>query len=343
MRTGSILGSLAVAILFQNTMALAADCGPLQQVNAVDLVAVPGRALVPVSLNGIPKLFLLDTGGDVTQISGDVADELKLAKQDSNLHLLDMYGHASTKMVRIEKFTLGRLHGEDVNMAIQPNPNFGKGTRYIGLFGPDMMGRYDVDIDFGTYKMKYFSPDHCPGHVVYWPHAALAVTPMTFRDRHIRFPVKVDGKELTAEMDTGAPNTTMTASAAKRLFDIVPESPGNVPLNAQGMVAAFGRVFSTLDFEGVAVSNPHVVIVPDLTGTKDPNNGFQTGTRTKKVDDDVNRADMLIGMNVLTKLHLYIAFDERKLYVSEASTPPKPADAPAATVSATVSTSPPQQ
>jgi predicted aspartyl protease len=334
MQARSLFGSLALAVLIHSGVALAEDCGPLVQVNAVDLVAGPNRALVPVSINGIPKLFLLDTGGDVTQISGEVADELKLAKQDSNLHLLDLYGHASTKMVRIDKFTLGRMHGEDVNMAIQPNPDFGKGTRYVGLFGPDMMGRYDVDIDFGTYKMKYFSPDHCPGHVVYWPHAALSITPMTFHNRHIRLTVKVDGKELTAEIDTGATNTSMNADAARRLFDIVPESAGNIPLNSQGMVAAFGRVFSTLDFEGVAVSNPHVVIMPNLVGTKDPNNGFQTGTRAKKVDDDVDRPDMLIGMDILKKLHLYIAFGEKLLYISEASTPPKPNEPPASAATA---------
>jgi predicted aspartyl protease len=342
MRAGSLLGSLALAVLLQNGAASAEDCGPLKQINAVDLVAGPNRALVPVSLNGIPKLFLLDTGGDVTQISGEVAEELKLTKQDSNLKLLDMYGHASNKMVRIDKFALGRLHGENVYMAIQPNPNFGKGTRYVGLFGPDMMGRYDVDIDFGSYKMNYFSPEHCPGHVVYWPHAALAITPMTFHNRHIRLPVRVDGKELRAEIDTGATNTTMMATAAKRLFDIVPETSGNVPLNTQGMAAAFGRVFSTLDFEGVAVNNPHIVIVPDLLGSKDPNNGFQTGSRAKMVDDDVDRADMLIGMDILKKLHLYIAFDENRIYISEASTPPKLPDGAAAAASAAAATTPAQ-
>jgi len=312
-----------MAVLLQGGAAWAEDCGPLKQINAVDLVAGPNRALVPVSINGIPKLFLLDTGGDVTQISGDVAEELKLTKRDSNMKLLDMYGHASTKMVRVDKFTLGRLHGEDVLMAIQPNPDFGKGTRYVGIFGPDMMGRYDVDIDFGTYKMNYFSPEHCPGHVVYWSHAALGVTPMSFRNRHIRLPVKVDGKELRAEIDTGATNTVMMGSAAKRVFDIVPETPGNVPLNNQGMAAAFGRVFSTLDFEGIAVRNPHIVIAPDLLGSKDPDNGFKTDSHVKKVDDDVDRADLLIGMDILKKLHLYIAFGENKLYISEATAPPR--------------------
>lgn len=337
MRLGSWFGSLSLAILLQGGPALAEDCGPLRQVNAVELVAGPNRALVPVSINGIPKLFLLDTGGDVTQINGDVADELKLTKQDSDLKLLDMYGHASNKRVRIDKFTLGRLQGEDIYMAIQPNPDFGKGTRYVGIFGPDMMGRYDVEVDFGTYKMNYFSPDHCPGRVVYWPHAALGIAPMVFHNRHIRLPVKVDGKELRAEIDTGATNTVMMASAAKRLFDIVPETPGNIPLNTRGMAAAFERVFSTLDFEGVAVKNPHIVIVPELIGSKDPNNGFRTDSRAKKIDDDANRPDLLIGMNILKKLHLYIAFGENKLYISEASSLSKPSDAPAATAATPVS------
>jgi predicted aspartyl protease len=334
-----IFGSLVALVVCLGARANAADCGPLQQVNSLDLVAAaPNRALIPVSLNGIPKLFLLDTGGDISQINSEVARELKLPERETGVKMLDLYGHASSNYVQVEKFTVGRLTGQDIDLMVQPNPNFGRGTRYVGLFSPDLMGRYDIEIDFGTYKMNFFSPDHCTGHVVYWQHNALAVQPFTFHQRHIRFKVKVDGKELTAEIDTGAPNTTMQAGAAKRLFDIVPESPGNVPLNTQGMAAAFGRVFGTLDFEGVGVKNPHVIIIPSLVGSKDPNNGFQTGTRTRRVDDPEDQADMLIGMNILKRLHLYIAFGEGNIYISEASAPSKPVLPPTGAATASAAT-----
>jgi hypothetical protein len=323
MKRHAIFGLLTLAL--SGGAAWAEDCGPLKQVNSVDLVSAPNRALVPVSINGIPKLFLLDTGGDVSQINGTVAQELKLPIRDSGVKMLDLYGNASTKMTRVEQFTIGRQSG-DIELQIQPNPNFGMGTRYVGIFAPDLMARSDVEMDFGTYKMNYFLADHCPGHVVYWPHAALAVVPMRFHQRHIRLPVKLDGKDLTAEIDTGSTNTNMSAEAAKRLFDIVPETPGNVPLNTRGMAAAFGRVFSSLDFEGVAVKNPHIVIRPDLIGSKDPNNGFRTDTRVMKDDDLEDRPDLLIGMDVLKKLHLYFAFGETRIYISEASTPPKPGE-----------------
>jgi len=337
MRFQTTLVSVAVLACLASP-AFADDCGPLKQVNSLDLVAAnPNRALIPVSLNGIPKLFLLDTGGDVSQLSGQVATDLGLTQHDANIKMLDLYGHASNKYVRIEKFGVGRLTGQDINMMVSPNPNFGVGTRYVGIFAPDLMGRYDTEIDFGTYKMNYFSPDHCPGHVVYWPHNALGVLPFTFHKRHIRFTVKVDGKDLTAEMDTGAPNTVMHAEAARRIFDLKPDSPGNVPLNTQGMAEAFGRIFSTLDFEGVEVKNPHVVIIPQLVGSKDPNNSQRTGNLTQRVDDPEDQADMLIGMGILRKLHLYIAFDEGRIYISEASAPPKLDGPPASAATASTS------
>ena len=320
--------ALSLLAILSAAPAFAEDCGPLKQLNSIALEGGANRPLIQVSINGVPKLFLLDTGGDVSQINGTVATELGLTQKDANIKLLDLYGNASHKVVVIEKFTVGQQTGSYIDMGVQPNPKFGNGTQFVGIFAPDLMGKYDVEMDFAGHKMNYFSSDHCPGHVVYWPHQALAMVPMTFRKRHITFPVQLDGKEITAELDTGSGSTNMSAEAARRVFGVEAETPGNTPLNMPGMAAAYGRVFATLDFEGVAVKNPHIIIRPDLVGKNDPNNGFRTGNRAMRVDQPDHPVDLLIGMDILKRLHLYIAFDEKRLFISEASRPDAPAKAP---------------
>ena len=56
------------------------------------------------------------------------------------------------------------------------------------------------------------------------------------------------------------------------------------------------------------------------------------GSRAEHKDDQVNRLspDMIIGMDILRHLHIYIATDEQKLYITEAGTGESPLFKPAA-------------
>jgi hypothetical protein len=56
--------------------------------------------------------------------------------------------------------------------------------------------------------------------------------------------------------------------------------------------------FKLLDFNGIAVSNPRLQIVSD-------------GYLPKGID-------MLVGVSILRRLHLYIAYGEEKLYITPA-------------------------
>ena len=322
---------VATLLLTVLSPAQAQDCGPLIQVNTVAIAGTPTSPAVEVNINGTPKLFLLDTGGDITQIGTTTATELGLPLRESRIKMLDLYGHASTKIAIIDKFTLGHLTATHMGMAIEPDPHFGEGRPYVGIFAPDLMGRYDVEFDFAGHKMNYFSTEHCTGHVVYWPHQALAVTDMTFRRHHIILPVTLDGKTMKAEIDTGSFNTNISAKAARALFDITADTPGNIPITMPGMAGAAIHIFSTLDFDGVAVKNPHIVIRPDLVGSKDPGNRYSTGSHIDKIDDLDGEPDILIGMDVLKRLHLYVAFKEQRMYITEASGQVQPAASTAPT------------
>ena len=296
--------------------AAAADCPPLKMVNSVDLVQAPGRAMVPVTINGSKRMFLLDTGGTISQITPTAATELGLHLDESARKLMDMRGNAASKSVRIEKFEIGYLKGATW-LAVSADPNEGKAGGFDGLYAPDLMGAFDTELDFAAGKMNAFSPDHCDGRVVYWPAQAVGILPMKFyRQQSLRFPVTLDGKDLVAEMDTGASNVTMTYDAAERLFDWKPDDPGDKVVGDTGNGKIYGHIFSRLDFQGVIVRNPRVVIYPNLIGSKDVGNGQQVGNRARNDDYVRDLPDILIGLDVLRRLHLYIAFKEKKIYVT---------------------------
>ena len=49
---------------------------------------------------------------------------------------------------------------------------------------------------------------------------------------------------------------------------------------------------------------------------------LQTGSLIKRVSDDVTLPEVIVGMDVLRKLHMYMAFKERRLYLTEAGSDP---------------------
>jgi len=119
---------------------------------------------------------------------------------------------------------------------------------------------------------------------------------------HVRVPVTVDGKSITAIVDTGAVNSIMSMHAAGFL-GVTEDTPG-LKLKASGGFGKKSRIytypFKILEMGGVTVKNPHVMI-----GSNEFMGKF--------------RSDMILGVGILRQLHLYIAYKEEKFYITPAS------------------------
>lgn len=298
-------------------MAHAADCSPLRIINSLETqpLARSGLVTVPITLNGVEKRFLFDTGGAVDQITQATAEELKLPIKHANARISGLHKDDSTDYVSVYDLVLGAQHGSSQFM-VMANP----GLPFDGIISADYLNRRDIDLDFAARRINFFSPDHCEGQVVYWPHQVLSVIPVTLEQGHIDVQVELDGHPLRATIDTGSSRTNLKLSRAMEKLGFSPDAPPppGTP-NGDPEKQIYPRRFSTLSFDGVTVANPLIIISP-LEAGGGKGDTATLASRAQHKDDISNRlaSDMLIGMDILRHLHLYLAVNESKLYVTEA-------------------------
>jgi hypothetical protein len=200
--------------------------------------------------------------------------------------------------VEAKDFVIGHSHGSGFDFFVDDFNDLSMD----GTLAPSILASYDVDFDFWHDKMNLIRPDHCPGKVVYWTKTPVSIVPMEIQNRvHIRIPVTIDGKEIMAQLDTGSVTSYITQRAASKFLGIDEKSAGmkslgNIPVNGMpGLV--YNYPFQTLTFGGVTVNRPHIQIVSDPVWRED---------------------DLLLGVGILRQLHLYIAYGEKKLYITPA-------------------------
>jgi len=301
MRCVTILALLALL----PAAARAADCAPPTLENQVQMTAIAMRDggqidAVPVSINGHDTQFLLDTGGIVSQISAALASQLKIPINRTSDALVDVTGRQVAGLAMIHDFQLGRQTRNDVPLPVSPDP-----VVTTGLFSLSDLMPYDAEVDFGASVLKLFSQDHCPG-VTAMPRAT-TVIPFSLKNGHITIVVTLDGKTVTAIVDTGSTRTNLRADVAKSEYGIAlggPDTPENGQLEGVAGLVTYGHVFGNLALGAIAVASPHVTIIPDHA-----NDGSAI---------TLGGPELIIGMNVLKTLHIYFAFREGKMYVSQA-------------------------
>ena len=258
-----------------------------------------GRVTIPVKVEGHDYRLMVDTGGYINTVSpGVVKHEGYKPAISLGTRLKGMGTSMLSTYVTVKDFAIGNAHGKDFNFFVDnDNSVFEDGT-----LAPQIMASYDTDIDFAHDKFSLILPDHCPGQVVYWTKTPFGVVDMSMENRtHISVPVVIDGKEIDAILDTGAHTSYINMSLAARL-GVDEKNPltklrGN-NMRVNGMAGAiYNYPFKTLSFGAVTVNNPQIQIVSDKVWTE-------------------NR--LLLGVGILRQLHLYIAYKEKKLYVTPA-------------------------
>jgi hypothetical protein len=324
-RSALLALSLAAVLLAPSSLQAAAQCGPQKLASVVDLTMDYGVPVVPVSLMGKPKHFIVDTGGVVSVLFPATVGELGLPRRNVAVKIIGVDGDFSNQMVRVPEFALGRLRAADIPFMVSAGRDAGPipDGAPAGILGPEILQNYDADFDFAGGKLNLIDPNHCAGDVVYWPARAVAVIPFRLdSDFHITFQATVDGKRVDAMLDTGMGITTMRLDAAERLFDLDVNAPDLEKVGElqgkQYTANVYQRRFNTLAIQGLVVNKPIVRLMPDMVRAQLPR-GPATGSLLPEAGRSSGLPDVIIGMSDLAKMHVYVAYKERKVYITSDS------------------------
>jgi predicted aspartyl protease len=309
----------AVSVLVGITTAapsIAAECTPLGLITSLDLIELPsGRPGVAMKIAGNPVTMLVDTGGAISAVTAQTVRDLKLGQIQNGRGIKMVDGSVSSTLAQLPLVEIGRFKQENALYYVLPsNDNIAAANEVNGILGGEWLKNYDADFDFRSRKLNLFSQDHCAGKVVYWMPSAVAVLPFQIADNHIRFRMQVDGKSVDAILDTGATDTFFNMPDAQRLFGIKATDPDLVKVGQlAGAYTAniYSRKFKTMTFEGVTINNPELVLMPDFMTS--PNRQAPTGSL---IHEARSTPAVVLGMSVLSRLHLYIAYKERKVYIT---------------------------
>ncbi|MGH6828433.1 MAG: hypothetical protein ACREFW_05955 [Rhizomicrobium sp.] len=271
-----------------------ADC-KLERVAQVPMTLKSGHVTVPASVNGKDVTLGIDTGGPFSSLTMAAFHRLGLVGRRDDVRIGDLELH-SVFMGVMESFP-----GVD------------------GLIAPDILNRYDAEFDFGGNIFRLFEHHACADHAMYWT-GSYTVIPFTLtRDGHVRVSVTLDGQSTYAILDTGAPISVLSMQDASSMFGLTPDS---VDIEAAKRVAglwssaylarytygvwdypsksvsAYTYPFNTITIGGMSVANPPIELTQ---GRNFLGNDF---------------ASLLLGTDLLSHFHLYIAYRERKLYIT---------------------------
>jgi hypothetical protein len=283
-------------------------------------VAPNGPALIDVSIDGEPAKLVFDTGSAVSLLDEGYVNRRKLPAADFRRAAYGLTGKELHGGVRVKELSLGTAIAPDQLFRVGHTGDDGGGGGPVGVFGTDFLADFDVEIDPSAGRINLFLPNQCPGNVVYWAkeyfRLPIYVPQGVTLNRRMVAVIKVNDVGLHGLIDTGTGETTMRLAVAHDSFDLTPEpAAGGGGAAIRGVdgtaIAAFHHVFEGLTFGDITLNKTDMVIA-DIDVAKARIN---TGSR---IAGAPNQPDVLIGMSLLKRLHMFIAYGEQAVYYTVA-------------------------
>lgn len=308
--------SLVFIALFSETLLAAAepkDCH-LKRHASLDLAEDPTGLVIPVIIEGSEERMVLEAGDWASYIAERDAHRLSLHVRplprgvdvqnvDARNNTVQLQAMAIAK-----RFAFGNIALSGASFYVVPNKTVA--ANVIGSVGMNMFANFDIEIDIANRKFNLYSPEHCPSSVVYWSARYDSVPIRVGKLGELYFPMVLNGKAIEATLATDLAVTTLTTDVTRWLFGFDANSADiETSADADGRTTARYRAMQ-LRAEGLDVLNAKIELV------KRPADYCHITSRSGATGYEGCSGvhPLRLGLNVLRKLHVYVATKEKILY-----------------------------
>jgi len=266
-------------------------------------------------INGQPVRLVVDTGADATILFRDAAKRLglKFRSLDNGMSY-GIGGVTRLYSVRVKSLRVGSMEERDSDLVATGHSD----GATQGAIGERFLTQADVEFDLPHGKIRFFRPQDCTGdQVVYWGDA-YAVAPLAPTPYYqLLAQVSVNGRPVTAQLDTGAEVSVLTPQAAARAgvsrTAAGVERAGHMEGTGHEKITAYVNVFDSFSFGEETIRHAKLWIADMFYADVDDRSA--TSLIPKKAVDE---PDMLLGADFFKSHRVYVSLQQRKIYVTYA-------------------------
>jgi hypothetical protein len=325
-----LAGAVAILLLAPHLPARAACTLTLQA--SVDIVFNPGGGvLVPVRVGAREAWIQLNMSSGLAIIQSAAVTELGLrtgyVRTDVNLRA---NGQPIEREVTIDSLIVGNVNFAGWKLYVLPGEarplQVFQGRPVIGALSSHFMNVVDVELDLAGGKMNLFKHARCGGEQVYWGGEYTKEYLYVDRTGLLYFPLEIDGKRIETALNTAGPRSRLSEAVARRYFDFKrdPAAPqGRAPAGAFPIIGgrAMGLTARQLSLPGVQVN-----VYDDLERRCELGQSDR-GSNAIGFRNCFGIVPFELGTQLLRQLRIYIASEEKRIYITRNASAPTAAAA----------------
>ncbi len=289
-----LLGGAASIGLALAPLGARAQCSLAPQA-VVPLQAVEGFPVIAGSVGGTPVTFVLDTGAQAHLLLPAAEAVLRLPAMTGTVPLIGTGGARDAPVVLLQNVQLGGVTLMPAPTPVAPLPVTPRVSPLLaGLLGAPLLAQFDLALDAPGGALGLYPPGGCDGALPRLASRQTVVPLSITADRQALLTVGINGRAVTALLDTGSRATLLTEAAAARLGLSAPFSANT----ARGV-----------DGEHVPVGH---TTVRELSVGDDVIRDMPVSISPVQLGD----ADMLLGFDYLRQRRAYVSYVTSRLVIA---------------------------